>query len=604
MSVTSCQSQDLSPTLTSHEFRVIHDLTFVNALSVGYLSVDVTHVTQVKVLPGDHLAWMVDTHHSGKIAFMEESSAIRGFTFKGQMTDKTFVVGQPRNTFNLVFALGARIVPLSTTNVSFHVDRVAIYPISLTVLDSNNNKENSSAEVATQQIIGGLSLDTGLEYVFQGQMRNFTVNISNGTNVTYHWQFGKDQPKKISQTTSVTHAFASRGAQNVSVFAINNVSWADIQCYGWPYVLSAVENLTIPELPPVEVHQNLTITVVLAQGSLVDLNISLGDNSEHNLSKIEVGNVFIVSINHSYDVEGIFTVRALAKNVISHATAQRNLTVQLPIVGLNVSVPQEIQSSFRNLQINVSVSQGTDVFYKVTLHRDGLLITTETASGNFSTVVFSRDILKPGTASLVVTALNLVSSLACVEIVSFAEPITGASLNPESNAFKTQSSMKFEGSFKTGSNVSITFQKSINHRNMENIPLQHGTNFWSDTARYSSPGIYTARANYSNALSYEVVDKEIIIQDPVDKVLLITDVFVSLPPGIVKISVAHIGSVTTNATTRLSFGDGTAEEIVKLTPVHNTSHRYANINFSLIAGGFDRSPWGLSQPTLDAFQGR
>ena len=581
ISVASCQRQNLSSTLTSQDFSVIHDLTFVNTSRTGYLSVDATSVTQIKVLPGDHLAWMVDRHHSGKIAFMGESSAIQGLTFKGQMKDKRFGAGHQRNTFNLVFALGARIVPLSITKVAFHVDGVALYPISLTVLDRNSNKETSGAEVATQQIISGLSLDTGSEYVFHGQMSNFTVNISNGTNVTYHWQFGKDQPKKISQATSVTHAFTSGGAQNVSVFAVNNVSWADIQCYGFPYVVSAVENLTIPELPPVEVHQNLTIAVVLAQGSLVDFNISLGDNSKYNFSKIEVGNVFIASIDHSYDVDGIFTVRALAKNAISHATAQRNVTVQLPIVGLDVSVPQGIQSSFRNLEINVSVSEGTDVFYQVTLYREALLITTETASGNSSTVVFSGNILKPGTVSLVVTALNLVSSLTCAENVSFAEPITGASLNPESNAFKTNTSMKFKGSFKTGSNVSITFQKSTNHPIMENIPLKKDTKFWSNTTSYSSPGIYTARANYSNALGYEVVDKEIIIQDPVDKVLLNNDVFVPLPPGVVQISVAHIGSAPTNATTRLSFGDGRAEEIVEFTSVHNTSHRYANIKFSL-----------------------
>ena len=580
ISVASCESQNLSSTLTSQDFSVVHVLRFVNPSSTGYLSVDATSVTQIKVLPGDHLAWMVRTNHSGKIAFMGESSAIQGFTFKGQ-TYKTFGAGHHRNTFNLVFALGARIVPLSITKVAFHVDRVASYPISLTVLDSNSNKETSSAEVATQQIINGLSLDTGSEYIFQGQMSNFTVNISNGTNVTYHWQFGKDQLKKISQAASVTHAFTSGGAQNVSVFAVNNVSWADVQCYGWPYVLSAVENLTIPALPPVKVHQNLTIAVVLAQGSLVDLNISLGDNSEYNLSKLEVGNVFIASINHSYGVDGIFTVRALAKNALSHATAQRNVTVQLPIVGLNVSVPQGIQSSFRNLEINVSVSEGTDVFYQVSLHREGLLITTETASGNFSTVVFSGNILKPGTVSLVVTALNLVSSLTCAGEVSFAEPITGATLNPESNAFKTQTSMRFEGSFKTGSNVSVIFQNSTNHPNMENIPLQNGTKFWSVTTIYSSPGIYKARANYSNALGYEVVDKEIIIQNPVDKVSFITDVFVPLPPGVVQVSVAHIGSPPTNATTRLSFGDGTTEEIVEFTSVHNRSHRYANNKFSL-----------------------
>ena len=580
MSCTSCQNQELSSTPINYTFRILQDITLVDHSSTGYHSVDFTSLSQIKVLPGDLLTWL-SSDQTGKIAIVGESLKTQGQAFDGIVNEKLLGPGLQNNPFYLRFALGAKVVPLSSFNVGFKLDEIGNHPVVLTLRDGNGNQEVRKAELITRQPISGLLLNIP-EYALVGKMTTLTLNITNSTNVTYHWQFGKNRTKEIFETTSVTHTFTSTGTQKVSVTAFNDISWAQIQCFGKPYVLHAVEGLKIPELSPVKVNQMLTVRVLLAQGTLVDLNVSLGDNSsEFSLSSIDEKYLFTLSVNHSYSAAGVFTVRARAENALSNATAQRNVTVQWPIVYLDVRAPQGIQSTVKNLIINVSVSQGSDVLYKLRLNREGNSTANKTASGSSATVVFPRYLLRPGAASLEVTAYNLVSSTRRGKTIVFVAPISEGSLviqSVSSGAVETKKPVTFTGKFETGSNVSAKLWILVDGKETI-IERQSDKTSW--VFIFPQPGVYTARVNFSNLLGNEVVEKEVIVQNPVKQVqLLITDVLISLPPGDVRdiqLQVSHnepLVPLPTNATIRLSFDDGSADETSSLTSAsYCTSHR-------------------------------
>ena len=577
-----CEKVDVNPanaaTPPKHNLSIVGDILLVQHNSVGYHAAHLTNVTQVKVLPGDMLAW-VSSERTGKIAGAGETPAVQGHVFKGIVDgngkQQTLDPGLHSVAFNMTFALSAHIVPLSSFSVTFHLDKIAIHPVLLTLWDSFGNTEVSSQTVVQQEAIRGLSLNFP-EFAFVGAVK-FGLTITNGTNVTYIWDFGRNKTKEIFKETSLTHTFTSSGPHNVSVTASNNVTVVQSECFGWPYLLYAVKSLTISLLAPVRVNQNSTIVISLAKGSLMDVNISFGDGSpEFSLPKIDVKDNFVVAINHSYDTAGVFMVQALAKNVLSNARARRDITVQFPVSGLTISDPQGVQSSHEDLIINITVTEGSDVQYKVTLSCDSMA--NKTAFGNFATVIFPKSVLKGCKALLKVTAFNLVSSTESVKNILIETPITGALFritnSSPAGAIEAKKLARFMFYYRTGSNMSLTFWKSITGGRRTIQPMGEGVSLLITNTTYTYPGVYTARVNYSNVLGYVVLDTLVIIQEPVKGMRMLTDRFIPLPSGIVNVYVKHSGKLATNATVNCSYGDGSPSEILDLIDDFNVSHRW------------------------------
>lgn len=558
-------------------------------MRTGYHSVDLTTVTQVKVHPGDMLAWL-SSNHTGKIAFVGKTSNVEGRAFEGildgSVKDQTFGPGLQSVAFSLSFALSAYVTPLSFFDVTFNLDNwVGIHPVLLTLSDSFGNTEASSEELLQQRAITGLTLNLP-EFALVGNL-SLGSSITNGTNVTYIWHFGENQTTEIFNVTSVIHAFTSSGVQNLSVTASNEVAVAQSECFGRPYLLYGVKKLTISHLLPTMVNENLTIVVSLAQGSLVDLNISLGDGSpDFNLTKIDVKDNFVVAINHSYSSAGVFTVQAFARNFLSNASALRNITVQWPILGLNVSAPQGVHSSDKDLAINVSVRQGTDVHCKVTLDLNLMSVTFEpsvqlrTAFGHFFMVVIPKEMLTPSIAKLTVNTFNLVSRNESSTDIMIVRPITKASLQlvSSSGAMETRKPATFVFYYETGSNLTITFWKDLAAESTNVQPPGEGNyrSVKSSDFIYPDSGVYTARVNYSNPLGFVVIEGTVIVQEPVKDIDAFTLSFIPLPPGIVNVVVKQNVTLATNATVVCSYGDGSIQSL-DLTSDFNVSHRCVNI---------------------------
>lgn len=581
-------SSPSNPGLQSNQkFTVVSDIILVQHMSEGYHSVDLTNITQVKVLPGDMLAWL-SSNRTGKIAIVSERSRERGRIFEGIVDDglkeETLGPGLQSVAFNETFALSAQVVPLSSFDVVFKLDEVGIHPVQLTLRDSFGNTEVDNEEVVYQRGITNLTLNLP-EFALVGEV-TFGLSITNGTNVTYIWHFGDNQTKEIFNETSVTHTYASGGAHKVSVIAFNEVTIVQSECTR-PYLLYAVKNLSIPYIKPVIVNANFTILVILAQGNQVDLNITLGDESpEFNLSKVDVKDSFVVAINHSYSSAGVFTVRAFAKNIFSNTSALLSVEAQWPVTGFNISAPQGVHSSLEDLAINMSVTQGTNVRYSVTLEIKSIAnetnVHTKAPSGNSTTVVFPKEILRPGFAIIKAKVSNLVSWNESTKNIRIETPITDASLGPPPGAVVPRKAATFQFYYRTGSNMSITFWKNIAGASTNIKPGTENLHWWisSDAFKYADPGVYTARVNYSNVFGYVVVERTVIVQEPVRGIEVIVDRFIPFPPGILSVIVKQNGTLATNATVLCSYGDGTNERM-DFTEDFNASHRFAYVMFNV-----------------------
>lgn len=562
---------------SNQKLMIVSDVILFQHMSEGFHYVEFTNVTQIKVLPEDMLGWY-SSNLTGKIAVVGEASNDRGQVYEGIMdggiAGETFGPGLPSTAYNLTFALSANVVPLSIYKASFNFEQTARHKVSVRLRDNFGNMETSSEDIFYQQTIWGVNL-TAPAFALLGDV-SLGLSVSNGTNVSYIIDSGDGQVKEVFNETSVTFNYTSKGVHHVKLLAFNDVSAATSQCRG-PYILAEIENLTILYVPPVVPNVSFAITISLLQGNLVDLNVSLGNESTwFNVTKFDVNGTFVVVRNHSYKSPGVFRVTAFATNNLSNASAERSITVQLPITGLNASAPQTIHSSEDDLVINMSVTQGTEVQYDVTLYNHQYDPTAKTANGHFATVVFPKDILRSGLFQLKVKAYNLVSSNESITNISIVTPISGARLElvSSSKAIGAGKPVTFGFIYERGSNIlAMTFLQS---RTAKATPIGLRTAnllFHFEGVKYSNPGIYIARVNYSNLLGSVVIERTVIVQQSVENIEIVADSPRPFPPGVVNVTVNQNGPIATNATLLCSYGDGTSSEGLDFTGEFNISHR-------------------------------
>ena len=554
-----------------HNLFIAADIIMAQHLSEGYHSIDFTNATQVKVLPGDMLGWY-SSSFTAKVAAAREASNERGVVFEGVTDGLTagLTIGPDLQStaFNWMFALRANVVPLSTFEASFNLEEIARHQVTVSVSDNFGNMENGSDEVLYQQAILGLTLDYP-EFALMENVR-IDLSVTNGTNVSYIVYFGDDQVEEVMNQTSVTFNSTARGVQNLTVTAFNDISAAVIECRG-PYILASIKDLSILPVEPLSANQSFSITVSISQGSLVDLNVSLGDESPaFNVSIFDANDTFVVVKNHSYRNAGVYHVKAFATNDLSNASAELYVTVQEPIEGLQVLTPQGVHSSEDDLVINMSVAQGTDVQYEVTLEDEN-----KTANGSAATVVFPKGLLQPGLASPTVKAYNLVSHKETSKNISIQTPILNATFWSDSryNAIKAGRPSTFAFFYGRGSSVDLTLWTGTGESGLTVTPGGQREMFHTRLS-YPRPGVYTARVNFSNALGWVALERTIIVQYSVKDIEIVTDSPIPFPPGVVNVIVRQIGVIATNATLRVSYGDGTTTERLTFTGEFNSSHRY------------------------------
>lgn len=552
----------------NHNLFIATDIIMAQHLSEGYHSIDFSNVTRKKVFPGDMLGWY-SSSLTGKVAVAGETSNERGVVFTdGRMAGQRFGPGLQSTAFNWTFALSANVVPLSTFEASFNLYEIARHQVTVSVRDNFGNMENSSEDILYQQAILGLTLDYP-EFALLGNVP-LELSVTNGTNVSYIVRLGDDQVEEVLNQTSVTLNYTSKGVHNLTVTAFNDVSATVIECRG-PYILASIENLTILPIEPLAANRSFPFMVSISQGNLVDLNVSLGDESPaFNVSIFDVNDTFVVVKNHSYRNAGVYHVKAFATNYLSNASAELYVTVQVPITGLQVLTPQGVHSSEDDLVINMSVTQGTDVQYEVTLHDEN-----KTANGSSATVVFPKKCLKPGLAPVTVKAYNLLSHNESTKNISIETPIFNARfwLHSKYKAMQAGKSGTFAISYGRGSSLDITFWKGTGD---PGVPIASGgesVTLLQGGFTYHNPGVYIARANFSNALGWVVPERTIIVQHPVKDIEIVTDSPRPFPPGVVNVTVRQIGTIATNATLQISYGDGTTSERLNFTGEFNSSHR-------------------------------
>ena len=145
-----CSDQGLHPI---RNYTIVSDIILGQHMSSGYHSVDLSNnFTKIKVLPGDVLAWF-SSNQTGKIAMLRNTTETVGHIYEGEVDRgvKDGLLGLQHTPSGLTFALSAYVFPISLSDVSFSLEKIAVHQVLATIKDKFGNEQVRSQEVAYQR---------------------------------------------------------------------------------------------------------------------------------------------------------------------------------------------------------------------------------------------------------------------------------------------------------------------------------------------------------------------------------------------------------------------------------------------------------------------
>ena len=530
------------------------------------------NATQIRILPG-YVLGLVTGSLSGKLTIQENQEAwayvfaepAHGWRI-GDVFDTTQVIQQ--QSFRL--ALIAHLVPVIKVAVVHNFTITGDYWVSLD-LRNNFGEFSQKAQVRSQDAITGLNV-TVPEFSLVDTNTKFQMETQSGSDIHVVLHYGDGHSWKSSQmgrNWQVTHRYTSVGKYYLNLTASNLVSVAVID-FCSTTVVNEVKGTTVMTRAAV-FGKNTTIEFGLLSGSLVDMVLSLGDDSPHvNISGINVRDVFVAFKIHTYKAVGAYSVSLVAKNPISQHSTSAIAYVQDEVSGFKMSNISELNKK-KSLTINMSITTGTNATYSVKFNGQPIIVNLQTEDGHRAAAVIPNDAFS-GACEIEGRVYNLVSSLMHNSSAFIHTPIMGPSMWLSSGEIvATRTNLTVSIQVSNGTNINATFWNGTGGKTK--FRIQPALTVVIQSVSYASPGEYTLRVNFTNAISSAAVQRVLTVISPVSDLALTTTTPRPFPPGTLNVMLKVEEPWPTNGTYTLHFGDGTQSGPKPFTEPVNETHR-------------------------------
>jgi uncharacterized repeat protein (TIGR01451 family) len=270
-----------------------------------------------------------------------------------------------------------------------------------------------------------------------GQTTTFQ-STSQGTNLTYLWDFGDSSPPVSSQTAAITHDYVRTGTYTVVLTISNSVG-------------SSTDSGTVeiePEVrPPVASFTSSTPDEIGQTTIFINTSRDGGDDQENISYTWDFGDgthSHDTHPTHSYAAPGVYPVSlTIINSVASDAFSDTVLVTDVPITGLAINHDSPTTQGHATT-ISATTASGTNISYLWALG-DGTSSTGLSLTHTYEAV---------GNYTVVLTATNSVGSQVTTATVTIVdEPIAGLSIS-HSGPTTLGDSTTLTGSIATGTNVS------------------------------------------------------------------------------------------------------------------------------------------------------
>ncbi|MDX1613698.1 MAG: PKD domain-containing protein [Candidatus Promineifilaceae bacterium] len=179
-----------------------------------------------------------------------------------------------------------------------------------------NAVSSATAQVSVSIVepVGGLALEDEYVTVF-GQATRFEASLTQGSGVTFSWDFGDGTVVNSGSDRVVTHTYRTPGSYLAVVTASNLLG--EEQASGQVQIQVPVAGLTADNSGPTPLGQATTLTATTSAGTDLTYSWDFGDGN--------VGSGAVV--DHIYAVTGIYTATVTAANAVSSVSAATGVEV-------------------------------------------------------------------------------------------------------------------------------------------------------------------------------------------------------------------------------------------------------------------------------------
>ena len=387
----------------------------------------------------------------------------------------------------------------------------------LTSIGNSITRVNYTKSICLQEDIKGLQSYFPEVFPF-GEAVNVTGGISQGSNVTFYWDFG-DKNNATSLIPWVTHVFNHTvGLKTVSIIAGNDIRVEAVWCT--VLVQERILGLQFKDTTLLSIENGTTAEIawILLNGSHVDftLNITYPDGFivSKNLTNVKApAATFFGKYNTTLTQPGWYRIEITASNRLDNVTLVGNLSVQRVVHGVTMDSPKILKTN-QTFNFTIPPHQGDEVRYLLNTMDGNIINTTE----RLIPFVYT----KAGRYDAYLIASNDISSVAvkCGQII-VQDVIEGLQFISFNHTVAVHAQAEINWILTQGSELEILVNYGDESSTFVNRSVSVGDVFVAISKHnYSKPGEYLVTINVTNLVDSEEINTTVYVETPGNGVIL------------------------------------------------------------------------------------
>ena len=476
--------------------------------------------------PGD--VFGVRFPHSGPTAALKTSSSGSTLFYSSSMVNDTNSTTLRGNRFPLTTESPSQMSYTPAIAFFYSVDSESklehvyqnIGHANVTTSIGNSiTRVNDTKSICLQEDIKGLQSYFPEVFPF-GEAVNVTGGISQGSNVTFYWDFG-DKNNATSLIPWVTHVFNHTvGLKTVSIIAGNDIRMEAVSCT--VLVRERILGLQFKDTTLLSIENGTTAEIawILLNGSHVDFTLNInhqyldGFIVSKNMTNVKApAATFFCKYNTTLTQPGWYRIEITASNRLDSVTLVGNLSVQRVVHGVTMDSPKILKTN-QTFNFTIPPHQGDEVRYLLNTMDGNIINTTE----RLIPLVYT----KAGRYDAYLIASNDISSVAvkCGQI-TVQDVIEGLQFISFNHTVAVQAQAEINWILTQGSELEILVNYGDGSSTFVNWSLSVGDVFVAISKHnYSKPGEYLVTINVTNLVDSEEINTTVYVETPGNGVIL------------------------------------------------------------------------------------
>ena len=473
---------------------------------------------RLRLKPGDLLG--VRFPHSGPTAALKTSSSGSTLFYSSSMVNDTNSTTLKGNRFPITAESPAQVsfVPaiaffysVDSESKLGHVYQNIGHASVLTSIGNSITRVNDTKSICLQEDIKGLQLYFPEVFPF-AEAVNVTGGITQGSNVTFYWNFG-DKNNATSLVPWVEHVFNHTvGLKTVSIVAGNDIRVEAVWCT--VLVQERIMGLQFKDttLLPIENGTIAEIAWILPNGSHVDFTLNItypgGFIDSKNLTNVKApAATFFGKYNTTLTQPGWYWIEITASNRLNNVTLKGNLSVQRVVHVVSMDSPKILKTN-QTFNFTIPSHQGDEIRYLLNTMDGKIINTTErlipfvyTKAGRYDAyLIASNDI-----SSVIVKCGKIIVQdvIEGLQFVSFIHTVA-VNAQAEINWILTQGS-ELDIRVNYGDGSSTFVNRSVSVSDVFVAISKHN---------YSKPGEYLVIINVTNLVDTKEINTTVYVETP------------------------------------------------------------------------------------------